>query len=84
MTSTPDLGRRHVGRAASALHVPRPLARAILALPTPLRVDLFSEVARVGVGRVLAFTRTQPSIPPTHEGVATDVSRRRAELRGPR
>lgn len=60
MTATSS-DRRRVVRAASALHVPRPVARAILAIPTPTRVGLLAELVRVGPGRVLAFTATQPT-----------------------
>lgn len=63
MTPDDPLARKRVARAASALHVPRETARALLAIPGPLRVELFREVVRIGAGRTLAFAKTQPSIP---------------------
>lgn len=56
---TPD---RRPGRAAAALGVSRAHARFLLGIPRPLRVELLDELARVGVGRTLAFTRTQPTV----------------------
>ncbi|WP_396668137.1 hypothetical protein [Microbacterium sp. R86528] len=61
-----DAQRKRIARAASAFHVPRQIARELLALPTPTRNELLAELVRVGPGAVLAYTRTQPSLP-THQ-----------------
>jgi len=52
------------GRIAGHLGISRGTARALLAIDRDLRAQLLTEIARVGAGRVLAFTQTQPSAAP--------------------
>jgi len=61
---TTPLPDRRPGRIAAALGVSRAIARGLLAIPRPVRNEVLAELVRIGPGRVLAFTRTQPSLPP--------------------
>lgn len=51
---------RRPGRIAAALGTSRAHARFLLGIPRPLREELLAELARVGIGRALAFLHTQP------------------------
>lgn len=53
---------RRPGRAAAGLGISRATARALLALDRDTRRELLDEVARVGARRMLAFSRTQPTV----------------------